>query len=119
MPIGPAATFGLAALVQLLILLVLAFLRPDKAAEGAIPIGIIICGLAGPHLGRSLVQTGVSAAALGALNAGALMMTSGNDDLSPSVRWIASLAFCAGTALGTWAWSQYDARRKASERAQG
>jgi hypothetical protein len=87
---------------------------PNKASEGAVPIGIIICGLAGPYLGRSLVQTIISAVALGALNTGTIMMVAPSDNLSPPVRWVASLAFCAGAALGAWGWSRYEAGRNAS-----
>jgi hypothetical protein len=97
-----AVTFFLAAAIELLVLVVLAGTSPEKTAELAVPIGIIVCGLAGPLIAQSATGAAISGAALGVINTIMLLILGVTDKFAPSVRWAVSLAFCSAVASATW-----------------
>ena len=104
----------IAAIVEVAAITAIVLIRPDKAGDMAIPIAIIVCGLAGPKLSRRYYGAALLGGLLGVLDYGAFIVLSGLyevvDKLTPTVRIAASIGFGAATAVGTHMWTEF-ARR--------
>ena len=112
--------FAIAAAVELLVVGVLTVSWPAKAAEGAVPIAIIVSGLAGVYFPGPWYRVALLGAALGLVNAGAFILMSSPlgapGKFTVAARITISIGFAAGTALATWLWAQYERRRTAEGR---
>lgn len=66
----PAARIALsiAAAAEILIIGLISVIWPTKAAEGAVPVAIIVCGLVGPCLPGPWYRVALQGAALGLLH---------------------------------------------------
>ena len=69
--------FCLGAAAEILIVGLLTVSWPSKAAEGAVPVAIVVCGLAGPCLPAPWYRVALLGAALGLLDAGVFIALSG------------------------------------------
>lgn len=93
----------------------MAVIWPAKAAEGAVPVAIIVCGLAGPFLPGPWYRVALQGAALGLLNAGVFIFLSRPlgvpEKFEVAGRIAISMVFGTATALGTWLWTESERKR--------
>ena len=107
--------FSIAAAAEILIVGLIAVIWRAKAAEVAIPVAIIVCGLVGPYLAGPWYRVGLQGAALGLLNAGVFIILSRAlgvpEKFTVAGRIAISIGFGTATVLGTWLWTQFERRR--------
>jgi hypothetical protein len=111
----PRVAFFIAAAAEILIVGLMTLIWPAKAAEGAVPAAIIVCGLAGPCLPGPWYRAAFLGAVLGLVDAGVFLMLSSTlgvaDRFTLAERIVISIGFGSATASGTWLWAEFERRR--------
>jgi len=109
-------TVAIAMVTIIALIIAVAWIAPEKAAEMAVPISIIVCGLAGPWLAGTWLGAAAMGGLLGLIDAIVMISLARlldlPDKLSVGVRLTASIGFAIGPALGTFLWVQFQRRNK-------